>query len=179
MQQKLYVVCITRVVLAGSLTQAKQIAQAIDNLDDVNATTQVNSLYDIPAGWPKSIPYGRNEQALDTLHCLASQLATDPAYNAFEYHPCLKVGEDETGQAVMEQCDEGDPEVSVCSVYGHLVTGGLECVADFGDRDQAVEFLDLIQKAALFQAIREQAEDAHLEAAFEDRVTGGDYDTGD
>jgi len=179
MQQKLYVVCITRVVLAGSLTQAKQIAQAVDNLDDVNATTQVKGLYDIPAGWQKSIPYGRNEQALDTLHCLASQLAADPAYNAFEFHPCLKVGEDETGQAVMDQCNEDEPSISVWSVYGHLVTGGLECVADFGDRDQAVEFLDLIQKAALSQAIREQAEDAHLEAAFEDRVTGGDYDAGD
>ena len=178
MQQRLYVVCITRVVLADTLAQAKQIAQAVDNLDDVNTTTQVKGLYDIPAGWSKSIPYGRNEQALDTLHCLASQLAADPAYDAFEYHPCLKVGEDETGNACLEQCDEDDPGVSVCSVYGHLVTGGLECVADFGDRDQAVEFLDLIHKAALSQAIREQAEDAHLEAAFEDRVAGGDYDAG-
>lgn len=179
MQPRLYVVCITRVVLAGSLTQAKQIAQAVNNLEDVNATTQVNGLYDIPAGWPKSIPYGRNEHALDTLHCLAAQLAADESYNAFEYHPCLQVGEDEAGQASLEQCDQDDPGASIWSVYGHLVTGGLECLADFGDRDQAVEFLDLIQKAALFQAIQEEAEDAHLEAAFEDRVAGGDYDAGD
>jgi hypothetical protein len=31
----------------------------------------------------------------------------------------------------------------------------------------------------MFQAIHEQGEDAHLEAAYEDRVTGGDYDAGD
>ncbi len=179
MQPRLYVINITRVVLAGSLAQAKQIAQAVNNLDDVHATTQVNGLYDIPAGWPKSIPYGRNEQALDTLHCLAAQLAANETYSAFEYHACLKADEDKAGNACLEQFDEHDPGASVWSVYGHLVTGGLECVADFDDSGQAREFLDLIHKAALFQALREQAEDAHLEAAFEDRVSGGDYDSAD
>ena len=92
MQQNLYVVRVTRVVLAESPAHAKGIALAANNPDDVDAVEQVIGLYDIPAGWPKSIPYGRNEQALDTLHCLAAQLAADPAYDAFEYHPCLKVG---------------------------------------------------------------------------------------
>jgi hypothetical protein len=119
------------------------------------------------------------EEDFDTLHGLASQFAEDEAYNAFEYHPCLKVSEDEMGKAVLEQCNEDAPSIAVWSVYGHLVTGGLECIADFDCKDHAVKFFDLIQKAAMFQAIREQAEDAHLEADFEDRVTGGDYDTGD
>jgi hypothetical protein len=175
--QKLYVVRTTRVVLAESPGHAKAIANTADNPDDVDTIQQVNGLYDIPTEWLKSIPYGADN--LDTLHCLAAQFAADPAYDAFECHPCLKAGEDEAGNAVMEQCDEYAAGISVWSVYGHLVTGGLECLADFDDRSQAVEFVELIQKAAMFQAIHEQGEDAHLEAAYEDRVTGGDYDAGD
>jgi hypothetical protein len=180
--KQLYVVRISRVVLAENPSNAEAIALAASNPDDVDAIEVVTGLYDIPVEWHKAVPYGSD--TLDTLHCLAAQLAAENLYDVFEYHPCLKVGEDDAGNAILEQCAENEPSISTWSVYGHLVTiclanRGLECVADFVNRDQAVGFWNLINQAAMFQAIQEQAEDAHLEAAYEDRVTGGDYDTGD
>jgi hypothetical protein len=146
METQLYVVHTTRVVLAASPAHAKNLALAADNPDDVDAVDLVEGLWDVPGAWYHALPYGATDER-DVLRHLAAQLAADPRFDAFEYHPCLKASEDELGAACLEQCDDNDPEASVWSVYGHLVDGGLECVADFGFKIEAVEFLGLIQKA--------------------------------
>jgi hypothetical protein len=181
--QQLYTVRTTRVILAGNLDEARSLAQSGDNPDDVESVEPIHGLYDIPQGWESAIPYGSEEQT--TLQCLVAQIAADTRFDGFEVHPCLAAGEDGHGQIILEQCNEDAPDISVWSVYGHLVAGGLECLADFEGRQPAEEFRDQILEvqgmwaeadeyfaASLTRAVF--AEDEHLEAYFEDRISGGD-----
>jgi hypothetical protein len=182
-KMQLYSVTITRVILAGSLDDARKIAGSVDNPEDVELIAPIQSLLDIPQGWENAIPYGAGEQT--TLECLFTQLAADMRFNGFEVHPCLVAGKDEHGQITFEQCDENDPALSVWSVYARLVAGGLECLANFAYRQQADEFRDQILKVQGMWAEADEyfaasgtspafAEDEHLESYFEDRISGGD-----
>lgn len=181
--QQLYTVKVTRVILAANLDEARQLALAGDNPQDVETVEPIQGLFDIPQGWADATPYGSEAQT--TLQCLVAQLAADTRFDGFEIHPCLSAGEDEQGQIILEQCEEDDPALSVWSVYGHLVVGGLECLADFDHRQPAEEFRDQILEVqgmwaeadAYFAASGTRpafAEDEHLEAYFEDRISGGD-----
>ena len=50
-------------------------------------------------------------------------------YDAFEIHPVIELGGvDLQGKRITEVC--GPKEAQFWSVYGHLRTGGLECLAD-------------------------------------------------
>lgn len=181
--QQLYTVKVTRVILADNLDEARQLALSVDNPQDVESVEPIQGLYDIPLGWEDAIPYGAEQQT--ARQCLVAQLAANTCFDGFEIHPCLMAGEDEHGQVILEQCDEDDPALSVWSVYGHLVAGGLECLADFERREQAEDFRDQIleiqgmwaEADTYFAAsgIRPAfAEDEHLETYFEDRISGGD-----
>jgi hypothetical protein len=181
---QLYSVKITRVILADSLDDARKIAGSVDNPEDVETVEPIQSLFDVPQGWEDAIPYGAGEQQT-TLECLFTQLAADTRFDGFEIHPCKSVGMDEHGQAILEQCDEDETEITFWSVYGHLVAGGLECLADFqfkeqaeGFRDEIMEILDMWAQAEDCLAATDPqpafAEDEYLESYFEDRISGGD-----
>ena len=181
--QQLYTVKVARVVLAENLDEARKLALSVDNPEDVESVEPIQGLFDIPQGWENAVPYGAEEQT--TRQCLVAQLAADTRFDAFEIHPCLTAGEDEHGQVILEQCNEDDPAISVWSVYGHLVEGGLECLADFDGRQQAEEFRDQILEVQGMWAEADEyfaasgtrpafAEDEHLESYFEDRISGGD-----
>lgn len=181
--QQLYTVKVTRVILAGNLDEARQLALAGENPQDVDTVEPIQGLFDVPQGWADAIPYGSEAQT--TLQCLVAQLAAETRFDGFEIHPCLIVGEDAQRQIILEQCEQDDPGISVWSVYGHLVAGGLECLADFDQRQQAEQFRGQLLEVqgmwaeadAYFAASGTRpgfAEDEHLEAYFEDRVSGGD-----
>lgn len=181
--QQLYTVKVARVVLAENLDEARKLALSVDNPEDVESVEPIQGLFDIPQGWENAVPYGAEEQT--TRQCLVAQLAADTRFDGFEVHPCLTAGEDEHGQVLLEQCDEDDPAISVWSVYGHLVKGGLECMADFESRQLAEEFRDQILEVQGMWAEADEhfaasgtrpafAEDEHLESYFEDRISGGD-----
>ncbi len=181
--QQLYTVKVTRVILADNLDEARKLALSVDNPQDVESVEPIQGLFDIPDGWEDAIPYGAEQQT--ARQCLVAQLAADTRFDGFEIHPCLMAGEDEHGQVLLEQCDEEDPALSVWSVYGHRVAGGLECLADFEGRQQAEGFRNQIleiqgmwaEADAYFAASGTRpafAEDEHLESYFEDRISGGD-----
>lgn len=181
--QQLYTVKITRVILADNLDEARKMALSVDNPQDVESVEPIHGLHDIPQGWADAIPYGAGQQ--NTRQCLLAQLAADSRFDNFEVHPCLAVGKDEKGQILLEQSDEDDPAVCVWSVYGHLIAGGLECLADFDQREQAEDFRgQILEIQGLWTEADEHfcasgthpafAEDEHLEAYFEDRISGGD-----
>jgi len=186
--QQLYTVKITRVIMSQNLQEARRLALSIENANDVELIEPIQNLFDIPTGWEDAIPYGAETQT--TRQCLVAQLAADTRFNGFEVYPCLEVSRDKHGQVNLEQCDENDPAISVWSVYGHLVAGGLECLADFDGKQQAEEFRgqiikvqsDLLSKSwaeadQYFAASGTRpvfAEDEHLESYFEDRISDGD-----
>lgn len=53
-------------------------------------------------------------------------------YDEVEVHPCTR---DKDGNC--EQCEPNDPELAMWSCYLHLITGGIECVADFENEKEA------------------------------------------
>ena len=181
--QQLYTVRTTRVVTAQNLEEARRLALSIENANDVELVEPIQSLFDIPTGWENAIPYGAETQT--TRQCLVAQLAADTRFNGFEVHPCLEVSKDKHGQVNLEQCDENDPTISVWSVYGHLIEGGLECLADFDIKSRAEEFFGQIIKVQSMWAEADEyfsasgtrpvfAEDEHLGSYFEDRISDGD-----
>ena len=174
MHKKLYLVRITRLVLAATEGEAQQLACNAANRGDVECAKVIEGLYDLPVGWENAVPYGATQDSAYQL--LVTQLARDARFDAFEVHACMTVGEDEQGLTILEQCD--DSQASLWSVYGHLVTGGLECLGDFNTRAKAGIFLADLEKAAIAAEIQmpEQAEDAHLESLYEERVSGGNYE---
>jgi hypothetical protein len=181
--QQLYTVKITRVIMSQNLQEARRLALSIENVNDVELVEPIQNLFDIPTGWEDAIPYGAETQT--TRQCLVAQLAADTRFNGFEVHPSLEVSKDKHGQVNLEQCDENDPAITVWSVYGHLIEGGLECLADFDIKSRAEEFFGQIIKVQSMWAEADEyfsasgtrpvfAEDEHLESYFEDRISDGD-----
>jgi hypothetical protein len=77
----------------------------------------------------------------DEILLFSSDSAKEP-WDSVEYYPVRKVD----GQAI-EQCEEGEEDF--WSVYVHLTSGGLSCVADVPTKEKARELSDLIATAAL------------------------------
>jgi hypothetical protein len=174
MSKKLYLVRITRLVLAANEAEAQQLACNAANRGDVECAKVIDGLYDLPVGWKNAVPYGATQDSAYKI--LVTQIASDERFDAFEVHGCLTVGEDEQGLTILEQCD--DNLASLWSVYGHLVTGGLECLGDFNTRAKAGMFLADLEEAAITAELQqpEMAEDAHLESLYEERVSCGNYE---
>jgi hypothetical protein len=182
MHKKLYLVRITRLVLAATDVEAKQLACNAANRGDVECAKVIDGLYDLPVGWENAVPYGATQDSAYKI--LVAQLASDARFDAFEVHACMTVGEDEQGVTLLEQCD--DSQASLWSVYGHLIAGGLECLGDFNTRAKAGIFLADLEQAAIASEIQmpeqcldrldNRAEDAHLESLYEERVSGGNYE---
>ncbi len=56
-------------------------------------------------------------------------------YDDIEVHPCVLLDD-----RSYEQCAEDDPQIVVWTVYGHLIEGGLEWIADFDAANNGKEF---------------------------------------
>ena len=174
MEKKLYIVRITRLVMAASEPAARKLAASATNSDDVDTVRAVETLYDLPLGWEDAVPYG--SAALSATSILAARIAADPRFHGFEVHACMKAGEDEHGVTFLEQCP--DSEASLWSVYGQQASGPLECLGDFESRAKANAFLAVIEKAVMAQSLQqpERSEDGHLESLYEDRISAGNYE---
>lgn len=71
-------------------------------------------------------------------------------YDGLEVHPVQDV-EEANGVTYCEQCEP--EEADFWSVYGHLKTGGVECLDDFPDRAKALAFAK--QLLAAYPHLRE------------------------
>jgi len=43
-----------------------------------------------------------------------------------------------------DRCDADNPDIAFWSVFGHLKTGGLECISDHETYDEAIEFMETL-----------------------------------
>lgn len=62
-------------------------------------------------------------------------------FDAYEVHPCREIS-----PGVVEQCDEGE-QPDFWSVYIHLVSGGLQCIADCNSEQDAQALVDILLSA--------------------------------
>lgn len=65
------------------------------------------------------------------------------AWDALEVDPVKVLGKTVDGEEVCEQVEEGQEDF--WSVYVHLVSGGLECIADVETKQQAESLVALIE----------------------------------
>ena len=68
--------------------------------------------------------------------------STDKIFQRFDNYeilPCVLLGQDDSGNDY-ESCNENDPDIAIWCVYGHLQTGGLECISDHDTLKEAEEF---------------------------------------
>ena len=49
-----------------------------------------------------------------------------------------------TDPTQFDRCDADDPDIAFWSVYGHLKTGGLECISDHETFEEAKEFMETL-----------------------------------
>lgn len=60
-------------------------------------------------------------------------------FDNYEIMPCVLLGQVDSGNDY-ESCDEDDPDIAIWCVYGHLRTGGLECISDHDFYVESQEF---------------------------------------
>ena len=66
-------------------------------------------------------------------------------FDNYEIWPCILLDPaDPTRFDRYEADDPDDPEVAFWSVYGHLQTGGLECISDHETYEEAKEFMETL-----------------------------------
>ena len=182
MSKKLHIVRITRLVMAATEQEAQQLACSAANHGDVDCVRVIEDLYDLPVGWEDAVPYGSEQ--LSATKILLAQIAANPRFKGFEAHGCRVTAEDERGE-LLDECEDSD--ASLWSVYGQLVTGGLECLADFSSRAKAESLRDQIHEIQGLWAQADEyyaasgtrpnsGEDEFLESLYEDRVSGGNYE---
>ncbi len=182
MSKKLHIVRITRLVMAATEQEAQQLACSAANHGDVDCVRVIEDLYDLPVGWEDAVPYGSEQ--LSAIKILLAQIAANPRFKGFEVHGCRVTDEDERGE-LLDECEDSD--ASLWSVYGQLVTGGLECLADFNSRAKAESLRDQIQEIQGLWAQADEyysasgtrpnsGEDEFLESLYEDRVSCGNYE---
>ncbi len=58
-------------------------------------------------------------------------------FDAFAVHSVKKVDGVDSPYDCFEQCEEGDPDLHVWAVYGHIPDKGLECLADCPSKEKA------------------------------------------
>ena len=175
MKKKLYIVRITHLVLAATELEAQNLACSEANHGDVECVGIINDLYDLPIG----------SDQVSAHKILVTQIAADRRFKGFEVQACMTTVEDERGAAIREECDNSD--ATLWSIYGQLVTGGLECIGDFKSQSQAEDFRGQILEVQGLWAQADEyyfasgtrptfSEDAYLESIYEDRVSGGNFE---
>ena len=67
-------------------------------------------------------------------------------FDGYEMHPCT-LSQNAQGEQWIDQCEEDYPNLAFWSVYGHLKTGGLECLSDHATKDEALSVLSKLEQA--------------------------------
>ena len=68
---------------------------------------------------------------------------TDKIFQKFENYEiwsCLIAEKANSTHIIYETCDFDDPDIAIWCVYGHFLTGGLECISDHNTLGEAEEF---------------------------------------
>jgi len=160
----LYKVTITRFVIAPDERTAQNLAVANHNPLDVEKVEKPETLSEIPEAWRTCQPYG-SAAAMNVEQYLISQIAGTPEYTEFCVQPFKVV----KGNA--EQTSIYDPQAEF-GVYARYRNGLAVHLADFQFWIQADTFKRRIERARQMKQNVVQAEDAHLEAQYEDQVCG-------
>jgi len=160
----LYKVNITRFVVAPDERTARDLALVNNNPRDVEMVAKPETMSDIPNAWRKCRPYGSASE-LNVEQYLISQIAATSAYSDF----CIQPFKIVNGKA--EVTSPLDP-LAEFSVYARYGNGMAVHLANFQFQMQADLFKRRIERARLMQNMVIQAEDAHLEAQFEDQICG-------
>jgi hypothetical protein len=160
----LYKVTITRFVIAPDERAAQALAVANHNPLDVEKVERPETLSEIPEAWRTCQPYG-GASAMNVEQYLISQIAGTSEYTEFWVQPFKVVN----GNA--EQASVYDPQAEF-GVYARYGNGLSVHLADFQFWIQADTFKRRIERARQMKNMAFQAEDAHLEAQYEDQVCG-------
>ena len=51
-----------------------------------------------------------------------------------------------TDPTKLERCDVDDPDIACWSVFGHLLTGGVECISDHQTLEEAIVHMESLPK---------------------------------
>lgn len=62
-------------------------------------------------------------------------------FENYEISPCLVVNIGNSSEVIYEACDVDHPEIAIWCVYGHLKTGGRECISDHKTYTEAIEHM--------------------------------------
>jgi len=169
----LYRVTITRFVVAADETSAKNLAVTNNNPLDVEMVERPETLCDIPETWRSCLPYG-GAPAVSVEQHLISQIAGTPEYTEFVVQPFKIV------KGNVELTSAYDPQAEF-GVYARYGNGLAVHLADFQYLMQADLFKRRIERTRQVQSMvvplicasgLSLAEDAHLEAQYEDQVCG-------
>lgn len=68
-------------------------------------------------------------------------------FDNYEIWPCILLNP--TDPTSFDRCDFDDPDIAFWSVYGHLKTGGLECISDHETFEEAEEFMETLPRMPL------------------------------
>lgn len=77
--------------------------------------------------------------------------STEPIFQSFDNYeiwPCARIGQNDS-ENEYESCNVDDPDIAIWCVYGHLRTGGLECISDHDTFDEAKEFMETLPSKPL------------------------------
>jgi hypothetical protein len=69
-------------------------------------------------------------------------------FDNYEIWPCVLLNPTDPNsyERYDDVDDVDDPSIAFWSVYGHLQTGGLECISDHETFDEAKEFMETLPK---------------------------------
>jgi hypothetical protein len=70
-------------------------------------------------------------------------------FDNYEIWPCALVGQTNSGNLIYETCDVNDLDIAIWCVYGHLRTGGLECISDHEIYGEAKDFMKTLPTMSL------------------------------
>lgn len=60
-------------------------------------------------------------------------------FDNYEIWPCALLNSSDSTR--FDRCEAADPDIAFWSVYGHLRTGGLECISDHETFEEAWDYM--------------------------------------
>lgn len=76
--------------------------------------------------------------------------STDEVFKKFDNYeimPCVFINQSDTGN-IYESCNIESEDIAIWCVFGHLKTGGLECISDHSTYNEAKKFMKSLPKMA-------------------------------
>lgn len=62
-------------------------------------------------------------------------------FENYEISPCLTLNISNSSEVIYEACNVDSPDIAIWCVYGHLKTGGRECISDHQTYAEAIEYM--------------------------------------